>query len=171
MTAISNFTGEYDFLSNFHTGPGGFCVSGLGYGGTFVTSSEVAYQAFKAADPAVQAKIINAATPGEAKRLGRQVRPLPEWWEHRRKAIMLDVLLAKFSAPWYHDRLLATGDAVLIEGNHWGDDYWGAVPYDGPSDHWATMLPIWQAPVPGQVLAGHNWLGRLLMMVRDVMAP
>lgn len=156
---ISSFTGDHDFLSNFHMGPGAFSVMTLGYGGAFARSGEHAYQAFKAADPAMQAEILNAGTPLLAKRLGRAVVPLPEWWEHRKKIIMLDVLMAKFSAPWYRDRLLATGTAVLVEGNTWGDDYWGAVQGGKP--------PIWHW---GKGWYGHNWLGRELMMVREVIA-
>ncbi len=43
------------------------------------------------------------------------------------------------------EKLLATGDAVLEEGNNWGDEFWGVV--DG---------------------RGMNWLGTLLMTVRDM---
>jgi predicted NAD-dependent protein-ADP-ribosyltransferase YbiA (DUF1768 family) len=42
------------------------------------------------------------------------------------------------------DKLLATGDAVLEEGNDWGDQIWGVV--NG---------------------AGENRLGKILMNVRD----
>jgi hypothetical protein len=57
---------------------------------------------------------------------------------------------------------------VLIEGNHWGDHYWGAV----PAPKAPPGLPAWQ--IGGYAsgwLCGHNWLGRLIMMVRDVMTP
>ena len=34
---------------------------------------------------------------------------------------------AKFTDPMLAEMLLATGDAELIEGNNWGDCYWGRV--------------------------------------------
>lgn len=48
--------------------------------------------------------------------------------------------------PEMAERLKATGDAELIEGNYWGDVFWGTC--DG---------------------VGENWLGRLLMAQRDVL--
>lgn len=47
------------------------------------------------------------------------------------------------------DALLNTGEAELIEGNTWGDKFWGAV--------WDKEL--------GWV--GQNWLGKLLMEERE----
>ncbi len=38
---------------------------------------------------------------------------------------MLDLLRIKFTIPTLRERLLATGDQTLIEGNTWGDTYWG----------------------------------------------
>jgi predicted NAD-dependent protein-ADP-ribosyltransferase YbiA (DUF1768 family) len=39
---------------------------------------------------------------------------------------MEDVVRAKFSQnPELCDQLLDTGDKTLIEGNHWGDRFWG----------------------------------------------
>ena len=166
MTAISNFTGEHGFLSNFHVG---HPVMLPGWSMVFPTA-EHAYQAAKAMSSVQAQWVRDADSPAEAKRRGRKVVAWQDW-ERMKKKIMLAVLLAKFSDLDLAQLLVTTSPATLVEGNTWGDDYWGAVPYDGPSDHWATMLPIWQAPVPGQVLAGHNWLGRLLMVVRDVMAP
>ena len=46
--------------------------------------------------------------------------------------------------------LIATGDAVLIEGNTWGDRFWGMVRND--SGMWV----------------GENWLGRLLTLQRSI---
>jgi predicted NAD-dependent protein-ADP-ribosyltransferase YbiA (DUF1768 family) len=47
------------------------------------------------------------------------------------------------------EKLLATGDRMLIEGNTWGDRRWGCVQaQDG----------TWR---------GRNWLGEILMQVRE----
>jgi predicted NAD-dependent protein-ADP-ribosyltransferase YbiA (DUF1768 family) len=55
------------------------------------------------------------------------------------------LVLAKFVAhPDLRAKLLATGERPLVEGNHWGDRFWGVC--DGQ---------------------GENWLGRILVRVRD----
>jgi hypothetical protein len=84
-----------------------------------------------------------ADTPAEAKRLGKTIL-LRKHWEEVKVYIMLHLLKQKFAVPVLRDELLATGDAQLIEGNTWGDIYWG---------------------VCGGV--GKNVLGMLLMQVRD----
>jgi len=38
---------------------------------------------------------------------------------------MKSCLQEKFSDPLLRKKLLATGNATLIEGNTWGDTYWG----------------------------------------------
>jgi len=50
----------------------------------------------------------------------------------------------KFKQPELKAKLLATGDAELIEGNHWGDIVWGVC--------------------RGK---GENRLGKILMKVRE----
>lgn len=57
---------------------------------------------------------------------------------------MEDLLREKFQRKDLKQKLLDTGDAELIEGNTWGDTYWGMVGNKG-----------------------HNHLGRLLMKVRE----
>jgi predicted NAD-dependent protein-ADP-ribosyltransferase YbiA (DUF1768 family) len=64
---------------------------------------------------------------------------------------MLHLLRAKFiSIPEHAEKLLATGNATLIEGNHWHDQYWGDCTCAKHRD------------VPGM-----NILGKLLMQVRE----
>jgi len=57
--------------------------------------------------------------------------------------IMYLLLGLKFADPTLRSWLLATGDAILEEGNSWGDTYWGV-----------------------SRGYGENWLGILLMLVR-----
>ena len=57
---------------------------------------------------------------------------------------MRQLLMTKFAWPGEQDLLLKTGTAELIEGNWWGDTFWGV--FNG---------------------AGQNHLGRLLMEVRE----
>ena len=60
----------------------------------------------------------------------------------------------------------------IIEGNTWGDDFWGAVPYQFRWNHYVPEAQRWGWNDDNeQSLAGRNWLGRLLMVVRDVVDP
>ena len=57
---------------------------------------------------------------------------------------MLSFVRAKFTYPDLQEKLLATGDAYLEEGNYWNDTTWGVC--NG---------------------VGENRLGKILMQVRD----
>jgi len=60
---------------------------------------------------------------------------------------MADIVYQKFlQNPELRDKLLATNDAYLVEGNNWKDTYWGIC--NG---------------------VGENWLGRILMIVRHAL--
>ena len=133
---IDRFRGAFAFLSNFHRAPFTWC------GHTWPTS-EAAFQAGKTRDEPMRERIRTAASPAEAKRLGRRV-DLRLDWERIKDDVMHSVLKAKFAVPELRDALLATGDAELVEGNSWGDVYWGVC--------------------AGR---GRNQLGRTLMRVRD----
>lgn len=134
---IREFRGAYRFLSNFHAAPI------HKWRRTWLTAEHV-YQASKSANADYRASIQHAPTPGQAKRLGSRV-VLTDTWMRRRRRVMFDVVLRKFTQnPALGDALLATGDALLVEGNSWGDCFWGVC--NG---------------------VGDNHLGRILMRVRD----
>lgn len=132
---IDRFRGEYKFLSNF-------CSSPIIWEGSYYPCVENAYQASKTLDEEVR-KAFTHITPGVAKRLGRSVIQRRDWNEVH-LTVMLSLLRLKFESPVLKRMLLATGDAELIEGNDWGDRYWGQT--NG---------------------IGENHLGRLLMQVRS----
>jgi ribA/ribD-fused uncharacterized protein len=117
VEVIYEFTYEHGFLSNFH--PVTVEMGGLPY-----PSVEHAYQAAKTLDEADRDMIRLARTPGIAKSRGRLVRLRPGW-DQLKDGIMRDLLEQKFSREPLTGLLLATGDAVIIEGNAWGDRYWG----------------------------------------------
>lgn len=115
---IDRFNGEYDFLSNFYYSK--FMFEGITY-----PTSEHAYQSLKTLIPAEQEMVRNAPSAGQAKRAGREVTMRPDWDEIKFQ-LMYDICLAKFTQNAYlRKRLLDTKDAELIEGNTWGDTYWG----------------------------------------------
>jgi len=135
---IDSFTGKYAFLSNFFPARITSKKARIIY-----PTSEHAFQALKSLNLTVRRVIALCPTPGDAKRAGRVV-PLRPNWDYIKRNVMLKVLRAKFKQnPELAELLLTTGDSILIEGNHWGDTYWGV--YKGQ---------------------GTNWLGILLMQVR-----
>jgi ribA/ribD-fused uncharacterized protein len=138
---IRTFFGEHRFLSNFW--PATFM-----WRGKLWLTSEHAYQAAKTLDPQEQDHILNLPTAGQAKRAGKTVT-LREDWETVKVAIMTEIVFEKFNQnPELKKRLLNTGDAVLEEGNTWGDKTWGISP-----------------PGSGK---GKNLLGVILMRLRTL---
>lgn len=131
MKTIDAFKGKYYFLSNFY--PDG------------KDTNEHLFQSEKAQWPDDRAYVRRALTPMSAKKRGRQVALRPDW-ENIKDEVMKRLLVMKFESVELSRLLLATGTADLIEGNHWGDTYWG---------------------VDDKTGKGFNMLGRLLMEVRD----
>lgn len=122
---IDSFTGDYEFLSNFH-----ICKRPLILHYTRFATAEHYYQAMKSADRDHFELIRTAPTPGDAKRLGRAA-PLRHDWEYIKDYVMLCGLRCKFSDPALMGRLKATDPHILIEGNTWGDEYWGVCKGNG----------------------------------------
>ena len=137
LVEITNFRGEYAFLSNFFTTPRPSIYDRKEY-----RTSEHMFQAFKTTDPEWREKVRLAATAGDAKKLGYLV-PLRSDWEARKIEAMRLCLKIKFSDPMLRAKLMKTGTALLVEGNTWKDPFWGVC--------------------GGR---GENWLGKLLMELR-----
>ena len=115
MQTIHRFRGEYYFLSNFYECP-------VKYNGYLFNSVEAAFQASKS--DIVDLRFCTMS-PGKARSEGYKLK-LREDWEEVKDSIMKDILLAKFMLnKELSDKLIATGDALLIEGNTWHDNYWG----------------------------------------------
>ena len=134
---IDSFRGNYRFLSNFWR-----CT--IPYMGERFPSLEHAYQAAKCSKREDVEYILTARTPGVAKARGRAIVIRPGW-EEIKVGVMRELVLLKFSI--HKDLSLALIDtypAELIEGNDWGDRFWGVCNGEGL-----------------------NWLGRILMEVRQ----
>lgn len=172
MDGITRFQGEYAFLSNFY-----HCKVTIA-GHDFITA-EHAFQSAKAAltgDQRLVNRVSFAATAGEAKVLGRKLKIDVARWDAAKKTIMMEILLAKFGyGGELPAKLAATAGRQLVEGNTWSDDFWGAVPVQGTAADIAQRgmadVPLW-APASdsghSMWLAGQNWLGRMLMMTREI---
>jgi ribA/ribD-fused uncharacterized protein len=102
---------------------------------------EHAYQAAKTLDRVARLEIANLETPGQAKRKGRNVTLRADWEE-----IKLDVMRAciaqKFSREPLRSQLLATGDTPLVEGNHWGDTFWGVCKGKGQNNLGVILMQV-----------------------------
>ena len=115
---IDKFTGKYEFLSNFHQ-------STVMMDGYVYPTVEHAYQAAKVLSVRERRRIRECATPGQAKRLGRKVKLRKDWEDvkiHIMQSLVDDKFRRHMSLAIY---LLKTDNAVLVEGNTWGDQFWG----------------------------------------------
>lgn len=114
---ITNFRDEHAFLSNFYPAP-------VLFEGHIFPSVEHAYQAAKA-HPACRGPF-TIGTAAQAKKKGRAVDPYPTDWDQRKVDVMRQCLAEKFAAGTpLAAKLMATGDQPLVEGNWWGDTFWG----------------------------------------------
>ena len=136
-TKIDLFRGDNVFLSNMSPSP--ITVKGITY-----PTAEHLFQATKFKDVEIHKKISQIPSPAEAKKYGKSIKSDFKDWDRIRVRQMKQVLKAKFDQnPELKQKLLDTGGANLIEGNTWGDTFWGQV--DGK---------------------GENNLGRVLMELR-----
>ena len=133
---INLFRGKYYFLSNFY--PCKIIMDHIEF-----DSVEHTFQASKQLDFQYKINIFHAETPGQAKILGRKA-VLRSDWESIKLDIMYQLVRQKFLHPELKEKLLSTGNELLVEGNYWGDTFWGVC--NG---------------------VGQNNLGRILMRVRS----
>lgn len=134
---ILAFDGPHAFLCNFHPSP-------IEWEGVAYPTVEHAFQAAKTLDDDTRRWIAALPLPLDAKAAGQRVALRPNW-EAVKTAVMAELLRLKFADPALRALLRATGDAELIEGNHWFDRVWGQCP----------------------IGVGENRLGILLMAERD----
>lgn len=93
--------------------------------GEVYPSVEHAYQSAKTMDTRLRKHIQNTPTPGAAKKAGRKLE-IRKDWEEIKLSVMEDLVRQKFTNnSLLKQRLLDTGNEPLIEGNTWGDQFWG----------------------------------------------
>lgn len=139
MDVIDSFDGEFAFLSNFYEQPNLITDEmNIAY-----FTVEHYFQAAKTLDKNLRKRMSILDTPGKVKRAGRNLDLRPDW-EKVKIDVMRRALIKKFSDPLMKEKLLETGDAKLVEGNWWGDTFWGVC--NG---------------------VGENHLGKLLMEIRE----
>lgn len=171
-TVISNFdafegSNEYAFLSNFYVG-----AEPLRFRDREYRTGEHMFQAFKARNRADHDAVQRCDTPAEAKQQGKHMLRLRPDWERVKYDVMRLVLACKFQLSREEGPLLlATGDALLIEGTLWGDQVWGVDLKKG-RQRWLEETrtdaadAFWNAGEGWEWSPGRNWLGALLMVRR-----
>lgn len=131
VETIDRFDGPWEFLSNYF--PARVVLDGCVY-----PTVEHAYQAAKTNDAARRDEIARVPDPDLAKQLGRASVHRPDWGEVR-LPIMRSLVFAKFADSGLRQRLLATGSALLVEGNDWRDTFWGVCAGQG-TNHMGRIL-------------------------------
>jgi len=116
---IDTFDRDYFFLSNYYE-------VDVEFDDLIYPSNEHAFQAAKTTDPVIRRSFITECqNPDQAKKNGRQIT-LRSDWEKVKVYFMKKIVKNKFLAhPELKDKLLATNDTILIEGNTWHDTFWG----------------------------------------------
>ena len=131
---IDKFDGRWRFLSNFH--PCKVERDGIVY-----PSNEHFYVAMKINTPQwikdpvtkqtrlyeiddAREYVSRVSTPGKVKQVGRALDVRKDW-DDIKYNVMLYGVRQKFQDEVLKQMLLDTEDAELIEGNWWGDIYWG----------------------------------------------
>lgn len=133
---IDSFRGQYSFLSNFYEVP--IIYDNIRYG-----SAEAAFQAQKTLNVS-EREAIALLNPLKAKKAGGRMA-LRDDWEAVKLDIMYEICMAKFTQNEdMRQLLISTYGEELVEGNDWGDRFWGTV--NG---------------------VGENHLGKILMRIRE----
>ena len=136
---ITEFRGEYRWLSNFESVP-------IELDGVTYASVEHAYMSAKSTDPLWKEFCADETqTPSMVKRASREIE-LVEGWEQKKMDVMEHCLRCKFNQEPFKFNLIDTGDRHIQEGNWWNDTFWG---------------------VCLKTNKGNNFLGVLIMKIRE----
>ncbi|CAG9326881.1 unnamed protein product [Blepharisma stoltei] len=120
------------YLNNYFESP--FTIGGKEY-----QTVEHFYQANKYPDHDTYEMIRNCETPDQAKKLANSMQYDRENWQERKDEVMMRALWAKFlQHPELKEKLLETGDKVLIEDSN-KDAYWGGA-LEGSRNRLGEML-------------------------------
>lgn len=137
VPSITSFRGEYAFLSNFYHAP-------VTYHGKRYANNEAAFQAQKTFCMKEQQKFClpYLTDPGKAKVLGRKVALRPDW-DSIKVQCMYEICMCKFMQHTeLRQALIATGNCLLVEGNSWGDRFWGQVAGIGENQLGIILMDI-----------------------------
>ena len=146
---IMLFKKEHSFLSNFYSTTGSLVIDDYYY-----RSVEHYYQSRKVKKPYDRLKVAEIPSPAKVKQVinSGKVELREDQTDGDRIKDMFRGVLEKFSqSDNLKERLLATGDSLLVEGNWWHDNYWG------------------RCECANCGFFGYNYLGKILMTVRGML--
>lgn len=130
---IKEFQGEYRWLSNFALVQ--IYLDGMEY-----QSVEHAYMSAKSSDDEWKNFCADkSVSAGAVKKASRGIKLIDDW-ERLRIPIMRGCLLQKFGKSPFMEKLLATGNVHIQEGNHWGDKFWGVCLRTGVGENHLGIL-------------------------------
>jgi|SRR6478735_4207996 len=126
---IKEFRDEYFFLSNFYPAP--FTWRNVAF-----KNGEQAFsyaKGFMCNDLVKKeqhfANVLAAPTPAKAKYFGRSVPINVKEWDNQKVWYMREIVHARFAQNTGDEdligKLINTGVMLLVEGNDWGDKFWG----------------------------------------------
>lgn len=138
---IVSFRGDFDFLSNMY-------LTNINYKGKLFKSVENAYQWMKCRDDKIWSEKCLTYAPHKIKIESKKLDYDKQWFDFNKLLIMEELLRIKFNDDDLMFKLLITKNQNIIEGNFWGDRFWGVDLGVNPN-------------------LGENHLGRLLMKIRD----
>ena len=148
------FRGPFNFLSNYELFPHPILFKGIS-----IPSVEHGYQMCKTPDDKDRLEISKHPLKG-LKRFTKTFEFRSDW-DQVKLSIMYSLLILKYSIPVFRTSLLNTGNAILVEGNTWHDNFWGV---EIDEEHSMTVddaIPFCSPLCPS------NHLGRMLMNIRD----
>lgn len=131
---INSFRDKYYFLSNMYP------HSGIG------KSVEHYFQAAKSTSPEDYQYVVDAVDGYEARTRGKKILMRDDWSKCKEDVMYEEIGVKFYCYPSLAKLLLDTGDEELVEGNTWGDRYWG---------------------VDIRTNVGENKLGKILMKIRE----
>ncbi len=131
---INSFTGRYFFLSNMYP------YSAIG------KSVEHYFQAAKATSAEDYQYVVDAVNGYQARMRGKRILIRNDWPESKQDVMYNELEMKFYNYPNVQKMLLDTGNEQLVEGNNWGDRYWGVDLKTGN---------------------GKNILGEMLMNIRE----
>lgn len=132
---IDKFDGKYRWLSNFWLCP--------------VILDEMVFPSVESAYQAAKTQNINHrvnflyCSPGKAKRMGRALPEVADDWNASKQEVMNKLLKQKFrEGSFLGEKLIDTGNDTIIEGNTWGDRYWGVCNGEGENNLGKLLMNI-----------------------------
>ena len=154
FSLITQFKGQYEFLD-----PAYYCLAE--YDDELHNSAEAAFLAAQFDDPYFRSMFRNSALPiWRARELSKKLQRRRDWTPELSLEIMRQITLDKFfRSPIHRSLLLATCDERIIAENNWHEQFWGCcICHIRPGKYGRRFSCL----VPG-----HNYLGEILMAVRD----